>query len=650
MKLALNYNQLQTYINSLYQDGELSEQDYNDIITYIITKNSNVISRKDLIQIRRGAEENLPFLAQGEMALTLDTEKVFIGGLTGAIHINSVKEENLIELRNDINDDIGDLSDNISGDILELSENINNYINVKKMGAVGDGVTDDRLSIQTSINKAVSEGKGEVYLPEGNYLLIKESGGEITEALTIPSNITFKGDGIGKTKLILQDNAPDWTRVVGIANNAENVTIENLSIDGKMQTLVGGGNEHMAGIFVKKGKNITIKNVEIKNTRGDSIQFYGGSEEPFLSNVYVDSCILGETGRNNITAEQVTNVFISNTIMENAEASCFDSEPFSNPTLMTNLTYFLSNNIMRNCNSDAFQVTGYAKFLFANNRLENIGGKAFYIRNAEGNLVNNFIENSQGVYIVGNSKNINLHDNVILGESYNDHCIIVLTSLGTPKNISIKNNLIENYGSPSYSAIQTKGGKDTKIEGNTFRNFLNGVSIDLNSQMDTLTIKNNLFIDLEKYGVEYWTSISERKITLFVEDNVFIGADTETSKTAFYFGSTTDYLPTIVNNYISNIERTTFFTGAGSNQKGYIIEKGLQGKNTILVNSGEPENNMVAEVGSWAKMWNGRLFYKKSDSNLATGWIEVVGFFTSPNGTKYKQTINDAGVLTISSL
>ena len=108
MKLALNYNQLQTYINSLYQDGELSEQDYNDIITYIITKNSNVISRKDLIQIRRGAEENLPFLAQGEMALTLDTEKVFIGGLTGAIHINSVKEENLIELRNDINDDIGE--------------------------------------------------------------------------------------------------------------------------------------------------------------------------------------------------------------------------------------------------------------------------------------------------------------------------------------------------------------------------------------------------------------------------------------------------------------------------------------------------------------------------------------------------------------
>lgn len=90
--------------------------------------------------------------------------------------------------------------------------------------------------------------------------------------------------------------------------------------------------------------------------------------------------------------------------------------------------------------------------------------------------------------------------------------------------------------------------------------------------------------------------------------------------------------------------------GAGSNQNGYIIEKGLNGKMTILANTSTVEGNFVAVVGSYAQKTNGRKFYKKSDSDLPTGWVELVGFFTSPNGTKYKQTINDAGVLTISSL
>lgn len=64
------------------------------------------------------------------------------------------------------------------------------YVNVKDIGAKGDGVTDDTESIKESIEKAKSKN-GTVYFPEGTYL--------VKETLSIPKNdavvLRFKGDG-----------------------------------------------------------------------------------------------------------------------------------------------------------------------------------------------------------------------------------------------------------------------------------------------------------------------------------------------------------------------------------------------------------------------------------------------------------------------
>lgn len=85
----LDYNQFQAYIDGLYADGELSEQDYNDIILYILANGETEKKPRDLIQIRRGSEVNLPNLAQGELALTLDTEKLYLGGMNGNFSLPS---------------------------------------------------------------------------------------------------------------------------------------------------------------------------------------------------------------------------------------------------------------------------------------------------------------------------------------------------------------------------------------------------------------------------------------------------------------------------------------------------------------------------------------------------------------------------------
>lgn len=64
---------------------------------------------------------------------------------------------------------------------------------VKKYGAIGDGITNDTKAIQNAINAANNKGGGTIYFPCGTYL---------TDTLTIYSNITLYGEN--KWKSILQ--------------------------------------------------------------------------------------------------------------------------------------------------------------------------------------------------------------------------------------------------------------------------------------------------------------------------------------------------------------------------------------------------------------------------------------------------------------
>ena len=83
----MSYAQLIAYIDGLFSDGTLSEQDYQDIINYILANGNTEDNARDLIQIRRGNVADIPILVQGELAFTLDSEELFIGGLNGNVVI-----------------------------------------------------------------------------------------------------------------------------------------------------------------------------------------------------------------------------------------------------------------------------------------------------------------------------------------------------------------------------------------------------------------------------------------------------------------------------------------------------------------------------------------------------------------------------------
>ena len=83
-------------------------------------------------------------------------------------------------------------------------------LNVKNYGAKGDGVTDDTLAIQATINAAVASG-GEVIIPAGGYkitapgLLIDESNIP-AQSFSDRTRITIRGEGPGNTVLLFNDN------------------------------------------------------------------------------------------------------------------------------------------------------------------------------------------------------------------------------------------------------------------------------------------------------------------------------------------------------------------------------------------------------------------------------------------------------------
>lgn len=151
--MALTPEQLIAYIEGLAAGG-MTPQEYNDVITYILANGETENAPRDLIQIRRGNKANLPVLALGEMALTLDTFEFYTGGVNGNIPFND-----------------------------------QSFINVKVFGAVGDDVADDTSSFQAGIDFLHVLGGGVLFIPKGNY--------KISNPIVMKPNVRLQGVGCG---------------------------------------------------------------------------------------------------------------------------------------------------------------------------------------------------------------------------------------------------------------------------------------------------------------------------------------------------------------------------------------------------------------------------------------------------------------------
>jgi parallel beta-helix repeat protein len=148
--------------------------------------------------------------------------------------------------------------------------------NVFDFGAKGDGVTDDTQAIQRAIDAAAKAGGGQVFMPEGTYIISgpNNDGG----CLTLKSNVSLNGERMGETTLKLADGSSG--DIAGLIHtsaraNTNNATVSNLTLDGNKAHTSGtidgivtgsaaGGSAHTTGF--------TVAGVELQNFSGDGLR------------------------------------------------------------------------------------------------------------------------------------------------------------------------------------------------------------------------------------------------------------------------------------------------------------------------------------------------------------------------------------------
>jgi hypothetical protein len=174
-----------------------------------------------------------------------------------------------------------------------------NFFSVKDFGAAGDGVTDDRASLQAALLAARDAGGGTVYLPEGVYVLSTRSPSEISTykgSVRVFPNTVLIGDGPQKSIVKVGDNAPgDFPVLFAHSDSsseiAADIIFKDFAIDGNRWRPTSGGEDE--AIDLESTRRIKFLNLHIYNMGADGIDLdnqIGGATEHYVFNCRFTNC------------------------------------------------------------------------------------------------------------------------------------------------------------------------------------------------------------------------------------------------------------------------------------------------------------------------------------------------------------------------
>lgn len=169
------------------------------------------------------------------------------------------------------------------------------FVTPQMFGAKGDGVTNDTQAIANALAFAAQNGV-DVEIPGGTY---------IVSNVTPPSNVVIRGKG---AQTVIKQIAKSglWVNPV-LINNVENVTIENLCIDGNAAEQTNDGK---LGIQVLTCNNVVLRNLIVRNMLGDGISI--GYTDYLSKNVLVDGCTISGSDRNELVLANCKGVTVRN--------------------------------------------------------------------------------------------------------------------------------------------------------------------------------------------------------------------------------------------------------------------------------------------------------------------------------------------------
>ena len=228
-------------------------------------------------------------------------------------------------------------------------------LNVRALGARGDGVTDDTAALRRGIAEAESTGRP-LWVPPGRYL--------VTGDLIVPSGVTIQGAGMWHTTFVGDAELyPQADRRVRFKLVGDGMTLADFAIFGALN--YRNDQEANDGIIGAVCRDATIARIWIEHTKVGA-WIYNGT----------DLTITGCRFRNMLADGVNLCVATTGSVVENCTArgtgdDCFAIWPAPSDQGFVDEHVVPGNNVIRRCTGQlTFLANGAAIYGGANNRLE----------------------------------------------------------------------------------------------------------------------------------------------------------------------------------------------------------------------------------------------------------------------------------------
>ena len=175
-------------------------------------------------------------------------------------------------------------------------------VNVLDFGAVGNGIADDTVAINSAIESLGAQG-GTVYFPPGTYMVRRYT--DITPTLAIgvvlKSNVTLAGAGVNASIIKGLPNAGNMHMVGNAVAGESNISLHDLTLDHNGININATAGVHALRFL--EARNVWIQRIAVKNSDHHGIVTVTSGQDTstvnntfFVSDVYCEN--IGVSQRN----------------------------------------------------------------------------------------------------------------------------------------------------------------------------------------------------------------------------------------------------------------------------------------------------------------------------------------------------------------
>lgn len=365
-------------------------------------------------------------------------------------------------------------------------------INATSYGAIGDGLTDDTVAIQATIN-ALTEG-GTVKFDRGKTYVV--------DSLKLVSNVTIDLNG---STIKQKSNVPIYHNIFDIGGSGlvKNVTIKNGKLNGNKAN--NTAEFYRYGIYTLNCDTVYIEDMEIFDFTGDGI--FVGYTGYYSKNVFINRVHLHGSLSNDLAITNAENVFVTDLIVDSIayDSGSVDLELQDVTDKIINVNF---RNLTINSSVQQMKIVknGFAGVL-KNITIDNAvftGAKSLGIEDADIVTLSN-IQAEQGIEIIG-CRDVVVNGMKIQGSTNNGLYVYKNAINGNISNNITLNNL-DVSGSNGYGVLLQDVNVAMLSNVQSYNNTGNGVGVLYNNKninmINVVSTDRRTTGKTQPYGIEF---------------------------------------------------------------------------------------------------------------------------------------------------